>query len=134
MKNALFIFLAAFAFTSCEVIVTDPDFDDRDAIVGPYHVEEYSETFNTYTNYSLQISKAGSGNDIYLENFYGADLRVRAELLSNKIIISRQMRDGYEIEGIGTLVGNSIQFNYRVKDTYYDTPTDFCETEAWQDW
>jgi hypothetical protein len=132
MKNALFLSLALLA-TACEVVVVEPRYDERERVTGSYQVDEYSETYNSSFHYRLQISKSGSSNDIYLDNFYDADLLVRGELVGNKIVIPWQLRDGYEIEGVGTVYGNSITFSYTVKDTYNDIPTDFCETEAWRD-
>lgn len=92
-------------------------------------MEEYSETFNDYTYYSVHITKDYSSNDrIYLKNFYGANISVYAYVDYTKITIPNQVVNGYEIEGVGTLQGSNLSLNYRVKDLYHYSATDFCET------
>lgn len=118
--------------TSCEIII-EPVFDDRDLLVGSYRVEEYSQTFNDYSEFTIYIRKAGGYNsDVIVENFYNANLDVRAEVVNGKIYISKQFVNGYEVEGIGTVYFDEIRFSYRVRDTYYYKPTDFCEATAWE--
>lgn len=118
--------------TSCEIII-EPVFDDRDRLVGSYRVEEYSQTFNDYSEFTIYIRKAGGYNsNVIVENFYNANLDVRAEVVNGKIYISKQYVDGYEVEGVGTVYFDEIRFSYRVRDTYYYKPTDFCEATAWE--
>jgi hypothetical protein len=117
---------------SCDVYLIEPVFDARDRVVGHYHVNEYSETYNDSFSYSMDITKSGA-RDLYLNNFYGLGLRVRAYMQGDKIIIPLQVRDGYEIEGIGTDYGSTVEFNYRVKDLYTCACTDFLESTAWRE-
>ena len=60
-----------------------------------------------------------------------AGVDVRAEISSGKIFIPRQLVNGYEIEGVGSLYLNEIQFNYKVRDTYTNRIPDYCEATAW---
>lgn len=114
---------------SCQVNIVEPRYDERDKVVGYYSMEEFSETFNDYTHYTLMITKYGAnGNVLYLDNFYGADLQIHAYLSDNKITIPFQVVDDYEIEGVGTLHGMDISLNYTVRDIYNNTRTNFCET------
>ncbi|MFZ5971021.1 MAG: hypothetical protein ACOYXA_05475 [Bacteroidota bacterium] len=133
MKRISMLWVALLLF-GCEVMVVEPIADPRDEVVGWYEVEEYSETYNVYTDYAIRITKAGNGSDVYLHNFYGIELRVIGEVRNNKIFIPWQLVEGYEVEGIGTIQGTGIRFHFNVTDRYSDGPTDFCEAEAWLDW
>ncbi len=133
MKRLLF-FLLLIGLSACEFYYLEPRYDARNQIKGWHDVEEYSETYNDYTNYSIYIGYSDSySNDIYIDNFYGADIRVCANLSNGKIDIHRQVVDGYEIEGIGTVYGNEIEFIYSVKDVYLGTRRDYCESTAWRE-
>lgn len=132
MKTKFLMLAMVLFLTSCEIII-EPVFDDRDRLVGSYRVEEYSQTFNDYGKFTIYIRKAGGYNsDVIVENFYNANLDVRAEVVNGKIYISKQYVDGYEVEGVGTVYFDEIRFSYRVRDTYYYKPTDFCEATAWE--
>ena len=132
MKTKVILFALVVVLTSCDVIIVEPIYHDRDRVTGSYQVEEHSQTYNDYTQFSIYIRKSGSYDDVIIENFYNADVNVRATVVSDKIYISRQIVDGYEIEGIGTFYGDEIQFSYKVRDTYsYNKPTDFCNATAW---
>jgi hypothetical protein len=101
-------------------------------MVGYYDMEEYSNTYDDYTYYSIQLSKSGyDGNEIRMSNFYGVDMNVYAYVNGDRITIPFQVVKGYEVEGVGTYRGSSIDFNYSVRDTYTNSRTDFCETKAW---
>jgi hypothetical protein len=133
MKRLLFFSLVVTLLTSCEFYYLEPRYDARTRIIGSHEVEEYSETFNDYTDYSIHIGRSGSyGDEIYIDNFYGIDIRVYATLSNDKIDIYRQVVDGYEIEGVGTVYNNEIHFNYRVKDLVTGIRTDYCEATAWK--
>lgn len=120
---------------SCDIMVIEPRNDYRDQVVGYFDMEEYSETYNDYTYYSVHISKdTYSNRTIYLNNFYGANIQVYAYVDYTKITIPYQMVNGYEIEGVGTLQGSNLSLNYRVKDLYHHSITDFCETWGERDW
>ena len=132
MKRLLWFLPGLLALTSCEVTVVEPRYDNRDRMIGYYDVEEYSNTYGDYTYYSMQLSKSGyDGNEIRFSNFYSADISVYAYVNYDRITIPFQVVKGYEIEGVGTYNGSSIDFNYSVKDTYTNSRTDFCETKAW---
>ncbi len=130
----LLTFLSLLLFvTSCDVYYLEPRVDERDEIVGQYDIEEFSATYNDVTRYTFRIEKSGySGNDIFIKNFYGVGIRVYATLLFDRIDIPRQVVDGYEVEGVGTIFRDEISFNYRVRDTYSNNRADFCETTAWR--
>lgn len=118
--------------TACEITVVEPRYDYRDNIIGYYEAKEYSQTYNDYAYYSVRISKSGYDlREISFSNFYAADIRVYALLEFDKITIPMQVRDGYEIEGVGTVYPNRISLTYRVKDRYNNYRTDFCETSLY---
>jgi len=134
MKKLLYLFLliGLFGLTSCEVYLLEPRYSERDRIVGRYEVEEYSETYNDYTHYSIWIEKSSQySNEIYIDNFYGSEIRVRASISYDKITIHRQVVNGLEIEGVGTVFSDEIEFSYSVRDVYSGARTDFCEATAW---
>ena len=120
---------------SCDITIIEPRYDYRDQMVGYYDLEEYSETFNDYTYYSVRISKDGnSGRRVYFDNFYGANIRVYANVDYTKITIPYQVVNGYEIEGVGNLQGNHVSLTYRVKDLYQHSVSDFCDSWGERDW
>jgi hypothetical protein len=120
---------------ACDVTVVEPRYDYRDNVIGYYNIEEYSQTYGDYTYYSLRIVKDGySGNSIYLNNFYGADIRVRAYLDNGRIRIPYQVVNDYEVEGSGTLQGHDLSLSYYVRDLYNHAPKDFCDTWANRDY
>jgi hypothetical protein len=132
MKKLLLFSLVLIALTSCDFYYLDPLVDTRNRIIGSHDVEEYSETYNDYTNYSIYIGRSGYSNEIYIDNFYAVDIRIYASVTANKIDICRLVADGYEIEGVGTIYDGEIQFNYRVKDLITGSRTDYCEATAWR--
>lgn len=132
MKRLLPIAIVALIFTSCDYYDVEPRYDARDRVVGRYDVEEYSETYHQYASYSIYVRKTGYSRDIYIDNFYASNIRVFAYLDYDRITIPYQIVDGYEVEGTGTVYGSSINLHYRVKDTYTNSYTDFCETDAWR--
>ena len=134
MKKFIYLFLliGLFGLSSCELYYLEPVYHEHDELIGRHSVEEYSETYNDYANYSIWIERASRySNEFYINNFYGVDIRVCATIVNNKITIHRQTVNGYEIEGVGTVYGDEIVFSYSVKDIYAGTRTDFCESTAW---
>ena len=96
MKKLLYLFLLV-GLSSCELYIVEPRYSERDRIVGRYEIEEYSETYNDYTNYSIWIEKSSQYSDqIYIDNFYGSEIRVRASISYDKITIHRQIVNGFE--------------------------------------
>ncbi|HEY8938324.1 MAG TPA: hypothetical protein VIM65_24050 [Cyclobacteriaceae bacterium] len=133
MRTFILLGIVFLTLTACEINVIDPTppYDFRNAIVGSYEMNEYSETYNDYLTYYITISKSSySGYQVYLNNFYDAEISISAYADGNKITIPYQVVNGYEVEGVGTISGNTIYFSYRVRDTYNNTATDFCKTTA----
>lgn len=131
MKTRLLLLMTTLVLMSCEIMVVEPVYDERNRVTGTYQVEEYSQTYNDYIQFTIYIRKTiGYSNEIVIENFYNANIDVRATVTDGKIYIGRQLVNGYEIEGVGTLYFDEIRFTYRVRDTYYNKPTDFCEATA----
>ncbi|HEY3430520.1 MAG TPA: hypothetical protein VGK39_07585 [Cyclobacteriaceae bacterium] len=130
MKKLIYLFLLI-GLSSCEFYYLEPRVTERDRLLGVYDVEEYSETFSDYTHYSISIESSGGYNSFVIDNFYGVGVRVRASISYDKITIYRQIIDGYEIEGVGTVYGDEISFSYSVRDLQSGSRTDFCEATAW---
>ena len=130
-KLILFAVLIVFA-SSCTFYDVEPRYDSREKFLGYYDVEEFSETYNDVTYYEMRISKSRYDREIYLDNFYAADLRVYATVSFDNIRIPLQIVDGYEIEGSGTLHRDELNLTYRVKDIYDNSTADYCETVAWR--
>ena len=132
MVRILSFFALLLLVASCDIYYVEPRYDVRDELVGKYDIEEFSATYHDITRYSFRIEKAGySGNEIFIKNFYGVGIRVRAIVNHDRIDIPRQVIDGYEVDGVGTIFNSAISLNYRVVDLYSNAPTDFCETTAW---
>jgi len=132
MIRLLPIVLIALIVSSCDVYVAEPRYDARDKVIGRYEVEEFSETYNQITAYSIYVRKSGYNREIYLDNFYASNIHVFAYLDYDRITIPLQIVDGYEVEGAGTVYGSSLSMHYRVKDTFTNSYSDFCETDAWR--
>jgi hypothetical protein len=135
MKRLIVFVLPLVFLSACDINIIEPRYDSRDNVIGYYDVEEYSETYNDMTYYSLRISKSTHSNrEIYLHNFYAIDIRVYATLDYDKIRIPYQVVDGYEVEGVGTLNGSELTLSYRIKDLRSYTSSDFCESVARRDY
>ena len=132
MKNLIVFGVLIVAATSCTFYDVEPRYDSRDKFVGYYDVEEYSEIYQETTFYEMHISRSRYGNEVFIDNFYAADIRVYATVRFNDIVIPFQIVDGYEIEGSGTLYHDELNLTYRVKDTYDHAIADYCETVAWR--
>jgi hypothetical protein len=131
MKNLILCTAVVFLASSCTFYDVEPRYDSREKFVGYYDVEEYSETYNDITYYEMRISMSRYDREIYLDNFYAADLRVYATVTFDDIRIPLQVVDGYEIEGSGTLYHDELKLTYRVKDIYDHSVADYCETVAY---
>ncbi len=132
MKNFIFLLLLILTAASCTFYEVEPRYDHRERFVGYYDVEEYSKTYGGYTYYDLRITRSRYDNEVYLNNFYAAEIRVYATVSFNDIRIPFQVVNGYEIEGSGVLHGSRLSLSYRVKDLYDYSVSDYCETVAWQ--
>jgi len=127
MKTRILVIASSILLLSCDILVIEPQYDERDRIAGSYVMKEYSQTYNESAQYNVYVRKTGSvySNDVTIENFYNANVDVWAEMIGDKIYISRQVVNGYEIEGVGTIYYDEIRFNYSVKDLYYKSPLTF---------
>lgn len=132
MKNLIFFSVLLVFATSCTFYDVEPRYDHRDKFVGYYDVEEYSETYGDYTYYEMRVTRSRYEREVYLNNFYAADIRVYATVSYDNIRIPFQVVDGYEIEGSGTLSRDQLNLSYRVKDLYNQSGSDYCETVAWR--
>jgi hypothetical protein len=130
MKGLMIIGLLI-GLTACDIYYYEPVYDQRDRIVGRYDIEEYSETYNDLTWYTVWIERSNRSSEaIWIDNFYGVNIRVFATVSFDKITIPRQTINGYEVEGVGTVYGSRINFNYRVKDLYNYSQPDFLDATA----
>jgi len=132
MKRFLFFITMLIGLSACEFYYLEPRYDARDRIVGSHDVEEYSETYNDYTYYTIYIERSSGHGNILIDNFYGVDISVCATVVGDKITIHRQVVNGYEVEGIGTIYGDEIDFHFSVDDLYSSSRTDFCEAIAYR--
>jgi hypothetical protein len=132
MKRLLF-FALLIGLSGCEFYYYDPVYDSRERVIGRYDVEEYSETFNDYTSFSVWIERSNDYSDeVWIDNFYAVNISVRAVINYDKLTIPRQVVNGYEVEGVGTIYASSISLSYRVKDLYNNARTDFLEATAYK--
>lgn len=133
MKRFIF-FALLLGLSACEFYYTESVYDSRDRIIGRYDMEEYSETYNNFTRYTLWIERSGRSADaIWIDNFYAVNIRLRATINYDKVTIPRQTVNGYEVEGVGTVYGNRVSFSYRVRDVYNNYRTDFLNGNAYKD-
>lgn len=130
MRNIVVFALLIFSVTACTVDDNDPRYDERNRIVGDYDVEEYSQTFNDVTYYSIQVSKGTGYDEIVIRDLYDEGLRVYAIVNYDRITIPFQVVNGYEIDGTATRYGSELHFDYRVKDRVNNARTDYCQTVA----
>ncbi len=134
-RSIILLVFAGMLLTACDVYYLDTEqpYRSRDRITGRHHVDEYSETYNEFIEYSVYISPASNAYEVYIDNFYGVGITVVASVSYSNITIPWQVVKGYEIEGSGTIHSSrEITFNYRVRDRYSGTPTDFCSTTFWR--
>jgi hypothetical protein len=135
MKTLVFLSALLVFATSCDVYYVDPTpvvvYDERDAFVGSYDLNEYSSTYDEYWEYGISIYKS-SGGQIMIDNFYNSGLRVYADVSGTSLYIPWQTVNGYEIKGDGFVEGSKITINYKVRDTYTQGAAwDFCNATGW---
>lgn len=135
-RNLLFSLISLLALSSCEIIVhnEEPIFIDvRDKFLGNYRVEEYSDTYNEIAEFSIQITKSAFDQDVvFLENFYGVNINVLAQVRGNRLVIPLQEVNGYEVEGEGRYYLGELDLDYVVTDiTRYHIINDYCTAIAW---
>ncbi|MCG8386477.1 MAG: hypothetical protein MJA30_13100 [Cytophagales bacterium] len=138
MKRILLISaMAMVTLQGCFVtLVEEPVvvYDYRDDFVGSYQVEEYSETFNSYSEYPIYVVKAGGyPNSLYIENFYGLGLDIMVDIEGSRLYIPLQEVNGYRIEGNGRRVAGELHLDYSVYDRHNPgRRRDFCSAVAWR--
>ena len=131
----LFVLLAGI-LVSCEIAFEDV-FDQRDLVIGAYDIDEYSETEGLSFNYNLDIYKSARYyNSVIIYNLYDSGSEVIANIYDNgrKIKIPRQIIDGREFEGAGTLYGSGeLSLTYTVhfinSNNYF---VDFLNASGWK--
>ena len=129
--------LITFAFglllTSCTFYETvPPRYDYRQAVIGEYDVEEYSDTYDDYTYYPMEIRLGYSSDELFIHNFYGLNRPVVAYVNQTEITIPYQVIDGYEIQGSGHVNYDELHLQYSVYDRYHHSVTDYCDTQAFR--
>ena len=135
MKTFIAVAFVLITLTSCDLYVVEEQpysYDNRERVTGRYDVDEYSDTYDEYTYYSVSITTGYGRREIYIDNFYGQGLDVVAYLDGSVIDIPFQVIDGYEIEGHGLVYSDKIDFHYSVTDRYNHGYTDHCDTEAFR--
>lgn len=131
MKKLIGFAALVFLASSCVYYDVEPHYD-RDRFIGFYDVEEYSRTYKDRTFYEIQITRSRFDREVYIDDLYIPGFRVYAKVDFDNIRIPRQVIDGYEFEGSGSIIGNKLRLDYRVTDLYSYDPTDYCEITAWR--
>lgn len=130
MKRLIQFAFVALIASGCDIYMIEPAYDSRDRVVGQYDADEYSATYDEWLHYSIHISKSAYRDRVYLDNFYGSNIRIYALVDYDRITIPYQVVNGYEIEGAGTFNGSYLSLTYSVRDIYNNSYRDLCETEA----
>ncbi len=131
MKTIIAFAFGMFFLTSCDVYVVEPVVrDHRSSIIGSYDFDEYSDTYDEYVYYRVEVYRGYSGDQILLHNFYGIKDDVIAYFDGSNISIPFQVVNGFEIEGDGYLQYDKLILDYRVFDRYHASRADYCDTEA----
>jgi hypothetical protein len=131
MKKLLILFGVALLAASCDIDIIEPGYNPSTRVTGSYWVEEYSHTFDEYTEFQISIYERGY-NRVVIENFYGANIDVNADVRGNVLYIPFQVRNGFEIEGRATITNGKLRFNYTVRDTYDPHwVRNVCDADAW---
>ncbi|MBL0740082.1 hypothetical protein [Chryseolinea lacunae] len=130
MKRLLPVLTLLLTLGACTVYDVEPRYDSRTKLVGKYEMEEYSDTYNDLSYYSIYITKSAYAGEIYIDNFYASDILVRALVQNDRITIPPQVVNGFEVEGSGSIYGGNVSLTYRVRDRYENTAADFCNSTA----
>ena len=136
MKKYLLGIFAITILSACDItVIEEQPYDERDVFIGSYEMEEYSETSDVLTYFSVRINKSADryAREVYISNFYGIGIEVYAEIHGSRIIIPRQAVDYYIIEGSGSIDYDEITMNYSVEDTHPRSRFfDVCHTIAYR--
>ena len=132
MKTITLFAIAALTLVSCIEYETVYVYDERDALVGYYDVDEYSKTYREHITYEIYVTKNPyDSREVYLNDFYALNTQVVAIVDRGIITIPRQITNGYEIQGSGDVFGRELHLNYRVWDLHGDNFADYCEAVAY---
>lgn len=137
MKTRILLAIAIVGLlSSCEISIHSEEpiiVDERNKFIGNYQIEEYSDTYDMITEYSISIVKSAYDPEIiFIRNFYGVDIEVLAEVRADYLFIPLQEVNGYEIEGEGWYDHHEITLDYTVRDLHqYRVVNDFCTATAW---
>jgi len=128
--KTFFLLALGLMLIGCEIDI-EPRYDPALQVIGSYHVEEYSRTYDEFASYDVRIYQDGYSH-VVIANFYGVDIDVDAEVRGNTLYIPFQVRKGFEIEGRATIDFGELHFSYSVRDTYeYRAPRNYCDADAW---
>lgn len=137
-KQLLLSAIILLALSSCQLtVVEEPHVvhvDVRDRFLGVFDIEEYSETFDMYNYYHVDIvALHGEPGSVILRNFYGAGIDVIADVEGNHLYIPQQDVGGFHVEGEGSISGNRLELSYYVHDhlAHHDI-TDYCLSVGWR--
>ena len=123
MKRLILILTAIIALSSCELYVYENDppaplpppvvYDERDAFMGVFDLEEYSTTFQATKVYEVSVVKSfAADNRIFIQNFYCDGLEVLAFVNGNSFVIPDQYVGNYFITGSGFINGDRLSMDY----------------------
>lgn len=134
-RLTLLAILSIVILSSCEITVYDEHpviIDERDKFLGSYQMEEFSDTYDMYSNFNIYISKSPYDVDIlFISNFYASDIEVIAIVQGDRLVLPLQEVNAYEIEGEGRYRGGEISFDYVVRDlTRHHIINDYCSAIA----
>lgn len=133
MKTTGLLIATILLLSSCVDVLDETRIDPRERITGVYDVEEFSTTYGDETFYRMDVyENRYSRTQVYLDNFYGADIRVVAEVYDNRIEIPLQVVRGFEVRGSGSYFRGELELFYTVRDLYNNSYSDRCETIAFR--
>ena len=89
----------------------------HDAFLGNYTVDE-SCAFEGDRSYVIKVVEGPNKNEIVIENLYNEGQKVKA-IIVNKEATFKQDVVGITYEGTAYMIGNEINVNYEVCETYY---------------
>lgn len=129
--NLLWVFLLGLGLSSC-IFIEDEHvaIDERDAFVGRFDVEEYSETNWKTTQYSASINKSSHERDVvWVSNFYGIGIDVYGIVDGTRIRVPSQRIGDYETEGQGYVdeFGDIRLFFTLIEHRLFSDRVDNCE-------
>lgn len=126
MKKIIYISFASLIslFYSCEALSDIETGTSAERIEGTWAVDENSSIFDSKSaeaGYNVYVSvNPDDSTQVYISDFYqlGRNTEVLANVNGNSIIISKQVVDGFEIVGSGSIASNfeTINMAYDVDD------------------